>query len=190
MPVAWPASIGIEGAKGVVTPEVLVRVTNLDDENQTVVTNSSADGSFALKVTVSPDDELRLEAVSPSSGLRSPPVDLVFAAGTLRPSERFSCLGVEPGLELSFARAGAQSLTLSNGCATPITVQSASSRRSLPDFALATALPLASAAGESTTLSVAFSPSSAENQEDVLFLMLDDGTTTLRYPITVYRSAQ
>jgi hypothetical protein len=186
VPLVWPAIISVEGAEGTVSVGAMVRVTNLDDRGPTTVATSNDVGAFVLRLTASPGNELRLDAEF-SNTLRSAPIDLVFTGSALMSSTRFGCLTVQPDLELPFAQPGSQRLVLANACATPITVQSASARLSLPDFTLTTALPLSIPVGNRATLDVEFNPSSPEPQEDVLFLLLDDGASTLRYPITLYR---
>jgi hypothetical protein len=183
-PASWPTTVGLQGIADAATPGALVRVTNLDRQEPPIVTSSNSDGSFTLAVVTSPGDELRLEA--DSNGVRSAPVDFVFDMTTLTPSVRFSCVTIEPGLELPFAGRDSRTFSISNRCSTPLTVQSASERLSLPDFTLTTTLPLGIPAGDSATFSVAFNRSSTGPREDVLFLTLADGASVLRYPITLY----
>lgn len=185
-PAMWPALFLFVGEGGAAPPRATVSVTNLDDQRPSFAANSNDLGAFSLQVVVSPGDELRFEAILENQQ-RSAPLDFVFGTSSLTPSERFGCVTLQPGLGLPFAAAGPQRFVLVNDCPTSITVQSASERLSLADFTLTTTLPLAIPAGDSATLSVEFAPSSTPPQQDVLFLVLDDGSRALRYPITLYR---
>ena len=66
------------------------------------------------------------------------------------------------------------------------TLGGARSRLGLPDFALETPLPATIAQGASTALRVRSTPTSTGEREDVLFFDLVLGSTTVRYPITLF----
>jgi hypothetical protein len=167
-----------------------VRVTNLDRIDATVAVDVPEGRSADLIVSVTDGEELRFEAIT--GELRSEPADAIFVvddalSGTfhLAPSERFACLKLEPGYRLDFAGATRATLILENGCSSPLTLDNARSRLALPDFTLASTLPIEVAAAASTELTIDFAPAAPGVREDVLFVDVTLDGTTLRYPFTL-----
>jgi hypothetical protein len=165
-----------------------VRVTNLDRTNDTVaVTLPSNELGAELLIAAVDGDELRFEAVL--DGVRSAPADAVFVSDSadgrffhLDPAARFDCLTF--GYALDFASEQA-SLGLTNGCATPVTLDNPRLRLQIEDFALQTAVPLEVPSGESAPLDLTFTRAAAGFREDILFFDVTLDGATLRYPITL-----
>lgn len=168
-----------------------VRVTNLDRMDATVAVDVPEGRSADLIVSVIDGEELRFEAVT--GELRSQPADAIFVlddalsgAFHLAPAERFACLKLEPGYRLDITGAPRATLSLENGCASPLTLDNARSRLALPDFTLDAALPVEVAAAASTELTIDFAAAAAGVREDVLFIDVTLEGTTLRYPVTLW----
>jgi hypothetical protein len=167
-----------------------VRVTNLDRMDPTVAVDVPEGRGTDLIVSVIDGEELRFEAVT--GELRSEPADAIFVlddplsgAFHLAPAERFACLKLEPGYRLDITGATRATLSLENGCASPLTLDNPRSRLALPDFTLDTAPPIEVAAAASTELTVDFAPAAPGVREDVLFIDVTLDGTTLRYPFTL-----
>ena len=167
-----------------------VRVTNLDRVDPAVAVDVPEGRGADLIVSVTDGEELRFEALS--GELRSQPADAVFVLDDaisgrfhLAPVERFACLKLEPGYRLDLDGASQATLSLENGCTSPLTFDNARSRLALPDFTLANALPIEVAAAASTELTIDFTPAGPGAREDVLFVDVTLDGTTIRYPFTL-----
>jgi hypothetical protein len=167
-----------------------VRVMNLDRLDPTVAVDVPEGSGAELIVSVTDGEELRFEAIS--GELRSQPADAIFVLDDalsgrfhLAPAERFACLKLAPGYRIDVNGATRATLSLENGCASPLTLDNARSRLALPDFTLASALPIEVAAAASTELTIDFAPAAPGAREDVLFVDVTLDGTTLRYPFTL-----
>lgn len=167
-----------------------VRVTNLDRLDPTVAVDVPDGAGANLILSVTDGEELRFEAVSGEQ--RSQPADALFVvddplsgAFHLAPAERFACLTAEPGYRLDVAGATQVTLSLENGCESPLTLDNVRSRLALPDFTLADALPIEVAATASRALTIDFTPAATGVREDTLFVDVTLDGTTIRYPFTL-----
>jgi hypothetical protein len=185
-----PDSKTIEVYEGRLPANSTVRVTNLDRMSATVAVDVAEGLSADLIISVTDGEELRFEAITPEQ--RSQPGDAIFVlddalsgAFHLAPSERFTCLKLEPGYRLDLAGATQVTLSLENACEGSVTLDNARRRLALPDFALESALPIEVAPATSTELSVSFASAAAGVREDVLFFDVTLDAVTIRYPITL-----
>lgn len=191
--VAYPDEPDIKVIRvfaGKLPAHTTVRVTNLDRSSPTVAVTVAAPGAAAdLYVGVADGEELRFEAVL--DGARSAPADAIFVADSadgrafhLDAAPRFECLRLEPGYALDFA-AERGLLSLSNDCASPLTLENPRLRGGAPDFALETSLPLDVPAQGSAALSFNFTRSAVGFREDILLFDVALDGTTIRYPVTL-----
>lgn len=183
----------IDGQPGAVPGNAVVRVTNLDGTDTAYSTTAFSDGHFKVDVPVVYGNELRFEWLLGST--RSAPVDALFlkdlhtpADFQLQLSARFDCVSLKPGFLLDFATAQTSTLSVQveNQCAPELSIDSQSLRRMLPDFSPATTLPLTIPTGTSANLDVTFTRMNAAGAEDTLFFNLTQGSTTIRYPVTLW----
>ena len=168
----------------------VVRVTNLDRKDPVVVSSAKADGSFNLGLEVLDGEELRFDWVRGTE--RGAPQDAHFVQGPrldvyhVEPSRRFSCVGLSPGFAVGFDGGNEQSLVVSNGCASDITLSAPRLRLGLADFKLVTQLPASIAAGQSGTLDLSFTRSLNGAREDTLFIDVTSEGEVIRYPVTLH----
>jgi len=191
-PVTQPASTPdggrhIYGLSGAAPPGSLVRVTNLDRVDPTVVSSVKPDGGFDLNIVVNPGDELRFAWSSgPEQGA---PQDARFIQDSssfhFEPAARFGCLQFTPGLALDFAGGTPQSLRLQNDCGFAVSLATPRTRLGLDDFVLQTALPLVIPAGGATELSISFARAQAGSREDTLFFDVTANADVIRYAVTL-----
>lgn len=179
-----PASsdISIDGAPGAVTANASLRLTNLDGELPARVGRAAADGSFLIPVTIEVGQELRIQPLAGPA--RGTPADYVVGVESLEPSPRHSCVELEPSV--GFAGPGREAVQIRNSCSDPVVLAAARQRLALPEFGLATPLPLAVEPGAARELEVAFSPARSGDVEETLFIDVDVAGRTIRYPITLY----
>ena len=177
-----PIGATFQGEAGAAPAGALVRVTNLDSENATVVTGASDDGSFSITIPVVDGDELRFEAVVGER--RSEPSDALISGNRLEPSPRHACVALEPGFALELTGQSAGIVSVVSSCDSEVTLANPSARLGLPDFELDTELPAVAAAGERVDLTI-LHPSAGEG-EDVIFVDVTLSGETLRYPVTLY----
>jgi hypothetical protein len=182
----------IDGQPGSVPGNAIVRVTNLDGTDTAYSTTAFSDGHFKVEVPVVYGNELRFEWVLGSK--RSVPVDALFLKDLQTPADfqlqlsaRFDCVSLKPGYALDFATAQTSTLSLQidNQCSAELSIDSQTLRRRQPDFSTPTTLPLSVPAGTSASLDVAYSRINAAGAEDTLFFNLTQGSTTIRYPVTL-----
>jgi hypothetical protein len=179
-------AITIVGDPGAAPPNSALRVTNLDSTERSIVSSVRPDGSFAITVPVSPEDELRFQAVVADS--RSAPVDARFEdlPARLTPIVRLSCVTLDPGLELGFDGQSIAILRIDNGCSGELALRGFRTRLGSPEFTIETTEPLNIAAGASGQLTVRINAAGA-SLEDTLFFDAATGPDLVRYPITLYR---
>ena len=184
-----PAANGthIYGSPGAAPVGAIVRVTNLDGKAPPSVANVVADGSFDVVLNVVSGQELRFDWLRGSE--RGAPQDAHFVVDAptfhLEPSARFACVRLTPGFAVDFGITSLQTLVLGDDCAATVSLSGPRSRLGLPDFTLATALPLDVAPSGEAALSLSFRRSQTTAREDTLFFDVSNEGTIIRYPITL-----
>jgi len=180
----------ILGGVNTVPPGATVRITNLDSTSAVAATTADARGAFSAVVFANDGQELRFEWVKDAQ--RSAPADAIVqrpdpAVMVLRvmPAPRLACLQLTPGYVLSFDGDGTAALGVENGCATDVTLQNFRTRTNLADFAVSPGPARSIPAGQSVSVDVSFTRAAAGLREEVLFIDIVQGGTTLRYPITL-----
>lgn len=173
------------GSRGASVPGALLRVTNLDRADATIVTTARSDGSFTVSIVVGEGEELRFQAISGTRRLA--PVDVRYdARARLQPVTRLTCLELDPGYELNLGSGpSAAALGITNSCSGSVQVDNPRQRLSLPEFALISALPASISPGERAVIAVNFAPSTPGEREDILFLDVRATNGSFRYPFTL-----
>lgn len=185
-------TVSVQGMAGAVDGSAgVVRVTNLDDGSEPVDAPLEADGSFSASLQAEVGDVIRLQRVE--GALRSAPLDL--DAGSGAPAEvGLPCLSVSTNaLDAGvLVRTTDFELQVDNGCDAEVQLAARFRGADNPTMpSVDSPLPLASnpaeavlPAGASTTLTVAVSPPSAPEGEEVLLLVIDGGSA--RRALTVW----
>jgi len=180
----------LETGRGNVPPGATVRVTNLDTTDPIVAGPGTPEGGFEVDLIVTDGQELRFEWVSgtehsaPADAIISRP-DPLSQSFRLTAAPRFACLKLTPGFALAFNGTTDATLGIENACDDAIQLSNPRSRLALTDFALPATVPANVPAGESAEIAVDFTRSAAGLREDVLFVDVTLGATTIRYPITL-----
>lgn len=180
----------IQTARGNVPSGATVRVTNLDTTDAVVAGPGTEQGGFEIALIVTDGQELRFEWVNGTE--HSAPADAIISRPDpmgeefhLALAPRFSCLRLSPGFTLDFAGTTHATLGIENGCTDEVQLSNPRSRLTLTDFALPATVPAPILPGQSTEISVDFTRAAAGLREDVLFVDVTLGGTTIRYPITL-----
>jgi hypothetical protein len=185
-------TILITGAPGTVPPQTGIWGVDLETVDPPATAVAAADGSFALGMTASEGDVLRLQYRNDTS--RSDPVDaLVTGAGSLEPAVGAvaqACIALEPALELDLGPVDVDgvvtgAIAVVNRCDEAASVGAARMRVETGPFELVTAAPLDVAAGGEADVEVRFAPTTAGDHEEIL--LLEVGTTLFeRRPVTLF----
>ena len=181
--------VALEGRAFAVTPGgSTLEMLDLDSTAAAARVDVAEDGSFVLALGGATFDENRLQAFSGS--LRSDPLDIkgpgggaLGAKGALLVKQpALGCLRLAPALEIGFISSSTVSITksatvtvtLTNGCASDVTVGGFSLRTGSPAFTTAPATgPLVVPAGAESSFTVTFTPQAGAATEEVLFVQID-----------------
>ncbi len=185
VPVVNNDSRTFSATPGAATPGATVRVLNLDRTTPAVATTVNADGSFTVSVPASLGEELRVEAINEAG--RSAPIDFIYAQPTLLPSPRHACISLTPGPFVPFVAAGSSTLVIQNDCDEAVLLSGARTRLGSAEFPVPTNIPTEIPAGETASIELTFTRTNTNFSaaEDVLFIDLQVGTLSIRYPIGV-----
>jgi hypothetical protein len=180
---------GLSGAPGSVSPPgATLRAVNLDNIEDPVETIVAADGSFAVEMSLSVGDEVRVQLFDGDQA--SEPVDVevvndeappVLATRALGP-----CLKLTPTTEITLAN-GAGTVHVLNECTQPIEFGAPYERRPVDglEVGLNATWPLSLAVGASADVLIGWGPSTST--EEVVFIEAISPLADRR-PITVRRN--
>jgi hypothetical protein len=177
------------GGMGTVPANATVRITNLNQTYEVFATTATDSGSFKAIVFAQSGDELRFEWVK--DGRHSEPVDALAQINpdlklvSVEASPRFDCVTLYPGFALDFSSDAAQTLSVTNRCAEPLTLDNSRTRLGLTDFSVDRTLPLEVAPDETAELGFGFARTVGGLREDVWFVDVTLGAQTMRYPVTL-----
>jgi hypothetical protein len=180
----------IVGGPGSVENADHVWAVALDGAEPPVIADVADDGSFEIFVPAQVGEEIRLQARRGSE--RSEPIDLVARETGVLPSAPrpfADCFALDAELGLDGAAVGASTsrvVTLRNGCAEALTVETIALRAPTPDFTVqAPATPLVLAPNDTVDVPVTFAPSAAGLREEVLLFEVSLPQRDRR-PVTVF----
>ena len=176
-------TITILGGPGAVsTADATVSVTNLDSTAPPERVSVAADGSFEANVEASVGDEVRILAWH--DYLASDPVDARVGPDSLVPVDRSTlCWHVEPTTHVWFVDTSVSDVTISNACDAELVLSRVAPRREPGPFSVADA-PERLAVGAGASFTLAYSPSGAPLDEDVLLIETSTPEATRR-PLTL-----
>ena len=181
--------VALQGGVGAVTPGgATLEMLDLDTSATATSVTVAEDGSFSLALSGAPADEYRFQAFS--GPFRSDPLDIKSADDTaidtngalLIMQPTLGCLRLAPAREIGFitsspvgiTKSATVTVTLTNGCASDVTVGGFSLRAGSPAFTTAPATgPLVVTAGADSSFTVTFTPQAGASTEDVLFVQID-----------------
>jgi hypothetical protein len=162
-------TVTILGGPGAVsTADATVSVTNLDSTAPAERVSVAADGSFEATIEAAVGNEVRIMAWH--DHLASEPVDARLAADGFVSIDRSGlCWHVEPLTHVWFVDTTTASVSISNACDAELVLSRVAPRREPGAFSVADP-PERIAAGAEAAFTVAYSPSGAPLDEEVLLI--------------------